>query len=71
MVPRECPVCCSRFVERILRDSLLSAHIDGFACRSTGAVAYHCSAGHVFLLVDENFMWKEAAPEGSGYSILV
>ena len=71
MSPRVCPICCSGSVERILRDTLLSAHIDGFSCRSTGAVAYHCSSGHVFLVVDEDFAWKEPIPEGRGYSMLI
>lgn len=71
MVPRECPFCCSTSVERILRNTLLTAHVEGFACHSTGVIAYHCSSGHVFLVVDEDFMWKESIPEINGSSMLV
>lgn len=71
MLPRACPICGSGSVEQILRETLISAHIDGFACDSAGAMSYHCDSGHVFLIVTEDFTWKEARPEGPGHSILV
>jgi len=55
----------------ILRDTLLSAHLDGLECRSSGVVAYHCDAGHVFLLTSEDFRWNEPRRVGAGYALLV
>jgi hypothetical protein len=70
-IARLCPICGTQSVERILRDTLLSAHIQGLACPSAGAMAYHCGEGHVFLIVGETFRWKEPFPEGNGCSLVV
>ena len=71
MVPAVCPICRSEEVQQTLREVLLSAYASGLASSSAGALAYRCDAGHVFLIVDENFSWSEAAPDGNGRSILV
>ena len=55
-----CPTCRSESIERMLRDTLLSAHTEGLRCSSSPVVAYHCASGHVFLIVDEGFRWEEA-----------
>jgi hypothetical protein len=66
-----CPVCGSGSIHLTLRDLLLSAHVDGLTCRSSGAFAYHCDTGHIFLLLSEDFRSQQPVPEGKGYSILV
>ena len=59
MLPRLCPVCGSKAVQRIARDVLLAAYAAGVRCPSTGAAAYHCDRGHVFLLLGTEFRWEE------------
>lgn len=71
LIPVLCPICRSESVKQMLRDTLLCAHIEGLACPSSGTVAYHCDAGHVFVVVSDYFRWKEPVPEGEGHSILV
>lgn len=39
--------------------------------RQRGGRIPHCAAGHVFLVVSENFKWEEPQPEGPGHTILV
>ncbi len=68
LLPIICPICRCEAVERFMGDTLLSAHLDGVTCPSSGVVAYHCHAGHVFLIAGEGFQWKEAVPNGSTYS---
>ena len=71
MIPETCPICRSGSLKQIMRETFLSVHIDGLACPSTGAVAYHCDNGHVFLVVNDDFGWKEAVREGNGHTIFV
>ena len=71
MNPQRCPICESNSIKRMLSDVLLSAHFPNAKCPSSGVVAYHCAAGHVFLLLNENFHWKAPVPEGSGHSFTV
>ena len=71
MIPRVCPICCATSVEQTLRDTLLSAHVDGVAYPSSGAIAYRCKGGHLFLLISDRFKWAEPTLEGRGYSIVV
>lgn len=71
MLPKVCPICCTASIELMLRDTLLSTHIDGLACPSLGALVYHCNVGHVFLLISDQFKWEEPIQEGSGYSVIV
>lgn len=69
MIPTICPTCHSETIERILSDVLLSAHIRGLRCSSSGVVAYHCGVGHVFLVVDEDFRWSEVVPQVRGSAV--
>jgi hypothetical protein len=55
----------------MLRDALLFAHIDGLLCSSTGVIVYHCDAGHVFMIVEDDSRWNEVLPELDGSSPLV
>lgn len=71
MTPKQCPVCCSNSIGLILRDAFLTAHIGGLSHPSSGAVAYHCDSGHVFLVVTEDFGWKEPIMQDSGFYIVV
>lgn len=71
MIPVLCPICRSESIGQILRDTLLSAYIEGLACPSSGTIAYHCHAGHIFVIVGEGFRWKEPVLQVDGNSILV
>ncbi len=71
LIPTLCPICRSESIAQILRDTLLCAHIEGLTCPSSGAIAYHCEAGHVFVVVGEDFRWKEPMLEDKEYSIFV
>ena len=71
MTAKVCPICCTDSIERMLRDTLLSAYVDGITYPSSGAVAYHCKEGHVFLLISDRFKWGEAIRQGKGYSMMV
>jgi hypothetical protein len=55
MVPAVCPICRSDKIRQTLRETPLSAYLDGLTARSTGALAYHRDLGHVFLLVTRTF----------------
>ena len=71
VVAKLCPVCGETSIEYIARDVLLAAYVVGLRSPSVGAVAYHCDRGHVFLLLGEEFRWKEPVPDGPGYGIFV
>jgi hypothetical protein len=71
VMPQLCPVCGSSKVDRIGRDVLLAAFAAGVKCPSTGAVAYHCHRGHVFLLLGKEFRWEEMVLIDSGEAICV
>ena len=71
MTPKVCPICCTESIEPMLRDTLLAAYVDGITYPSSGAVAYHCKEGHVFLLIGDRFKWGEAVRQGKGYSMIL
>jgi|HubBroStandDraft_6_1064221.scaffolds.fasta_scaffold1655951_1 hypothetical protein len=71
MSAKVCPICRTDSIERMLSDVLLSAHIDGLTHPSSGATAYHCKKGHVFLLITRRFQWGEPIRQGRGHSIIV
>jgi hypothetical protein len=69
--PKSCPVCCSTSIERMMKDTLLSAKPDGLAPHMLEVVAYQCDNAHVFLLVAEGFWWKQPHKSGAGYEIMM
>ncbi len=71
MIPETCPICRSVSLKQIMRKILLSVHVDGLACPSSGAFAYRCDNGHVLVVVNGNFARKEAVREGNGHTIFV
>jgi hypothetical protein len=71
VVAKLCPVFGATSIEHIGRDVLLAAYAVGLKRPLTGAIAYHCDPGHVFLLLGQEFRWEEPLPDGPGYSIVL
>lgn len=69
--PKLCPACGTDMIQPMLREVMLSAHVDGLAFGSSGIVAYHCAAGHVFLVFGSSFERGEPLPDGNGCSLIV
>jgi hypothetical protein len=69
--PKLCPVCGSQSVNKILADTLLAAYVNGLTTQVVGVLAYHCGAGHVFLVMGDDFKFLESSLDGSGHSLFV
>ena len=59
MSPLQCPICRSASITRILRDIMISARVSDLVSHSSGALAYRCDTGHIFLVIDDAFRWGE------------
>ena len=69
--PRLCPICCRDIIAPIGREILLSTYLGDLAMSSCRALAYHCNAGHVFLVTDNHSNWNGLRKEGNGYAMIV
>jgi hypothetical protein len=52
-------------------NTIFSAYIDGIKSSAVGLWAYHCEAGHVFLVIGSEFRLSEAVPDGNGHTVIV
>ena len=64
--PKSCPICSRNAIRRTYKECDLRLNIDGAIANSVIVTAYHCSDGHLFLMLDLN----PAMTESGGIEIL-